>query len=56
MTDNNIERLNDYLKEVTETNTRLTTTNAFYAGLIFGLLGCATLWIIWGIARWAMAI
>lgn len=54
--ENNIERLNDYLKEVTETNSRLTTANAFYAGLIFGLLAMMTLWIIWGIAKWSMGL
>lgn len=52
----NNERLNDYIKSITETNNRLTATNAFYAGLIFGILGLATLWIIWGIAKWGMGL
>lgn len=35
---------------------RLKLTNAFYAGLIFGVLIAATLVSLWHLARWGMGI
>lgn len=52
----NYERIIDYIKSTNDDKNRVQSGNYFYAGLIFGLLAMMTLWIIWGVARWAMGI
>lgn len=52
----NTERIIDYIRQVNDDKLRLANANTFYAGLIFGMLGIMTLWLMWNIAQWSMGL